>query len=176
MDKNQTCCFLGHRKIDGTEELRQKIYEIIERLITKDDIDTFLFGSKSEFNLLCYELVTKIKIKHPHIKRVFVRAEYPNIDEDYKAYLLQKYDDTYFPEHIKNAGKAVYIKRNVEMIDKSSACVFYYNSNYTPPCRKPSKRRIAYCKPESGTKIAYDYAIKKKRKIINIANSTTLAF
>ncbi len=165
-----TCCFFGHRKISDTEELRTKICETVEKLILDKNIDTFLFGSKSQFDSLCHELVTKYKEKYPHIKRVFVRAEYPFIDENYRAYILEDYEDTYFPEHMVNAGKASYVERNCEIVDKSSACIVYYDPDYAPPCRKSSRNALTDYQPKSGTKIAFDYALKKKRKIINVAN------
>ena len=82
-----TCCFSGHRTINETEELKERLCEIIEKLIVDEKVDTFLFGSKSRFNSLCLDLVTEMKEKHPRIKRVYVRAEYPYISEDYKNYL-----------------------------------------------------------------------------------------
>lgn len=165
---DNTCCFFGHRKINDTEDLRRKISEKVETLIVDENIDTFLFGSKSQFNSLCHELVTKIKEKYPHIKRVFVRAEYPFIDENYTAYLLEGYEDTYFPEHMVNAGKASYVERNCEMIDKSRVCVVFYNPEYTPPRRKSSRNVLTDYQPKSGTKIAYDYAKRKNKTIINV--------
>ncbi len=168
MCKENTCCFFGHRKIEDTEDLRTKICETVERLIVDENIDTFLFGSKSQFDSLCHELVTKCKEKHPHIKRVFVRAEYPFIDENYRAFLLEDYEDTYFPEHIINAGKASYVERNCEMIDKSSICVVYYNPDYAPVRRRTSRKDLTDYQTKSGTKIAYDYAIRKNKKIINL--------
>ena len=156
MMKTNTCCFFGHRTINETEELKKKLTMIIESLIVDKQVDTFLFGSKSQFNSLCHETVTEIKQKYPHIKRVYVRAEYPYINEEYKNYLLESYEDTYYPEKIKNSGKAVYIKRNFEMIDNSQFCIVYYNDSNSPTTRK------------SGTKIALDYAIKQSKNIINI--------
>ena len=91
--KTHTACFIGHRTINETEELKSKIIEIIEKLIVDENVDTFLFGSKSRFNSLCQEAVTKMKEKHPHIKRIYVRAEYPYISDDYKKYLLENYED-----------------------------------------------------------------------------------
>ena len=58
-----TCCFIGHRTINETDELRTKLTDTIEKLIADKKIDTFLFGSKSEFDRLCLEVVTKIKEK-----------------------------------------------------------------------------------------------------------------
>lgn len=86
----------------------------------------------------------------------YVRAEFPEIDDTYKNYLLERYSATYFPEKITAAGRAVYVERNFEMIDRSRFCVVYYNKDYTPARRK------------SGTSLAYAYAVKKKCEIINI--------
>ena len=36
IDKEKTCCFFGHRKIDETEELKYRLYEIIENLIENE--------------------------------------------------------------------------------------------------------------------------------------------
>jgi len=149
-----TCCFIGHREINVTDELKEKLRVVIECLIVDENIDTFLFGSKSQFDDLCYDIVTEIKKKYPHIKRIFVRAEYPYIDESYVAYLLKSYEDTYFPKSVLGEGKASYVKRNCEMIENSRFCIVYYKEDYTPKGRK------------SGTKIAFDYAEKKKKTII----------
>ena len=153
-----TCCFFGHRTIDETEGLKSELNEIIENLIMNDKVDTFLFGSKSRFDDLCLELVTELKEKHPHIKRIYVRAEYPYISDQYKNYLLENYEDTYYPEHIIDSGKAAYVERNYEMINKSHFCVVYYDEQKAPTTRK------------SGTKIALTYAIKQNKTIINVAS------
>ena len=150
---SNACCFFGHRTINETKELRDKLYRIIENLIINESVDTFLFGSKSRFNDLCLELVSKLKEKHPHIKRIYVRAEFPIISDDYKSYLLESYEDTYYPAKIINSGRAVYVERNFEMINQSRFCVVYYDESYTPSKRK------------SGTKIALDYATKHKKEI-----------
>ena len=70
MSVNNTACFFGHRSVNVTEEQKSKLIEIIERLIVNENVDTFLFGSKSQFNSLCLEYVTRIKEKYPHIKRL----------------------------------------------------------------------------------------------------------
>ena len=112
--------------------------------------------------------MTELKGKYPHIKRVYVRAVYEYIEDFYRKCLLEYYDDTYYPPKIKNSGKSSYIERNQEMIDKSDYCVFYYDENYLPPRRKQSKRNVTDYQPKSGTKIAYDYAQRKKKTIFNL--------
>ena len=79
-----TCCFFGHRKINETAELKNKLYEVIEDLIVNKKVDTFLFGSKSEFDELCHSVVTAMKEKYSYIKRIYVRAEFAFIDDSYK--------------------------------------------------------------------------------------------
>ena len=149
-----TCCFFGHRTINETEELKVELHKTIEDLIVNENVNTFLFGSKSRFNDLCLEIVSWIKEKYPHIKRIYVRAEFPVISDNYKDYLLESYEDTYYPKKIIDSGRAAYVERNFEMINQSRFCVVYYDESYTPSKRK------------SGTKIALDYAIKHQKEII----------
>ena len=59
------------------------------------------------------------------------------------------------------------------MIDKSNVCIFYYDENYLPPRRRNAKRDIADYQSKSGTKIAYDYAKTKNKKIINLKEVIT---
>ena len=149
-------CFIGHKTIENKEEIRVLLKETLLTLIEKG-VETFLFGSMSEFDELSWEVVTEIKKEKSFIKRVYVRSAFPSISKTYEKYLLKFYEETYFPEKIESAGKYSYVERNYEMIDNSDFCIFYFNKNYVPtPLRK------------SGTQIAYSYAEKKKKKIINL--------
>ena len=148
-----TCCVLGHREITQTPELVVQLRNTIEQLIKDQGVDTFLFGSKSQFNSLCYELVTEIKEEYPHIRRFYIRGEFPVIDESYCRYLLERYERTCYPQELVGAGRSVYIKRNRIMIDHSRFCLCYSREDYAPKGRK------------SGTKLALEYA-KKQGKII----------
>ena len=168
IEDSKVCCFSGHRKIAQTDELRNQLYNIVEKMILEHDIVSFLFGSKSDFDKLCLSVVTELKNKYPHIKRTYVRAEYPHITESYKNMLLKSYDDTYYPEKIEHSGKAAYVERNYEMIDKSTVCIVYYDEKYEPPRRKNSKRDLKDYQPRSGTQIAYEYAARKNKEIINL--------
>ena len=170
-NKLHTCCFFGHRKIEATDELVNRLKEIVEDLIMEKKVENFLFGSKSQFDKLSLQVVTELKKKYPHIRRIYVRAEFPYIDEDYTSYLLKWYDHTYYPERMINAGKAAYVERNYEMIDNSNYCVIYYDENYMPPRRKNSRRDFFDYQPKSGTAVAYDYAVKKGKSIMNLCTN-----
>ena len=78
------------------------------------------------------------------------------------------YDETYIPDKIAKAGKAAYVERNEYMIDKADCCIFYYNENYLSPLKPATRKRIFSYQPKSGTKVAYDYAVQKKKTIINL--------
>ena len=159
MSKN-TCCFLGHRNVKDVKKLSSELKAKIIDLIINNNVDTFLFGSKSNFIDLCFEIVSDLRATYPFVKRIYVRAEYPFINEDYKKYLLKKYEYTYFPDDIIKSGKAVYIKRNQEMINKSQYCIFYFYKSYNSFSKK------------SGTEIALDYAKRKKKNILFISNTS----
>ena len=90
--------------------------------------------------------------------------------------MLENNEGTYFPEHIEKAGRASYVERNQEMINHSKFCVVYYDENYLPPRRKNSRRDLFDYQPKSGTAVAYDYAVKKKKIIINLTTQTKATY
>ena len=71
----------------------------------------------------------------------------------------------------KYTGKAAYVERNQEMIKNSFYCICYYDENYAPPRRKNSRRDLFDYQPRSGTKVAYDFAVKKCGRVINVFQS-----
>lgn len=151
-----TVAFIGHRNIDLDTARRRELYDTVRDLIECENVDTFLFGSRSRFDDYSLGIVTELKCIYPSVKRVYVRAEYPVISEDYKKYLLRFYDETFFPESILNAGKAVYVERNRFMIDLADVCIFYCDAS-----RHSDLER-------SGTYAAYRYALSKQKRVINM--------
>lgn len=161
-------CFIGHRKIEHGGDLAKKTYDVVFELI-KRGADTFLFGSNSEWNTVAWEVVTKLQREYPSLKRVYVRAEYPETDRSYLGYLLESFEETYFPENLLRAGRSVYIKRNQAMINASDVCVFYYDSRYIPSFERSKSRAAAPEKgSKSGTAAAFAYAKQKNKEIINL--------
>ena len=151
------CCIIGHRKIEVNNDLLQNLRSIIVDLIENKKVNIFMFGSKSMFSSVCYNIVTDLKYTYKNIKRIYVRAEYPNISDEYEKYLHNFYEDTWFFDDNCNAGKLNYIKRNEAMIDCCDLCLFFYNKEYIPPSNT-----------RSGTALAYKYAVEKKKIVINL--------
>lgn len=164
-------CFIGHRNIAVEESFKEHLVSLIKELITDKHFDIFLFGSRSQFDDLCLETVSQLKNDYPHIKRIYVRAAYPYIDDDYKKYLLNFYDETYMPDNVAKAGKAAYIERNRHMIDRSDLCVFYYDEHYNLPIKQTLHNQYLPIRSShfnSGTKLAYQYAVSKNKTILNL--------
>ena len=158
---NAVCCFIGHRDVRKTADVQMRLKEIVKDLIENNEVTVYIFGSRSTFNQMAYEVVTELKRTYTDIERVYARAEYPSADDDYKEYLLTIYDDTYFALKSASCGKASYLERNKEMIDRSEICVFYYDSSYEPIKRGRGSKN-------SGTRLAYEYATKRRKRVINI--------
>ena len=176
------CSFFGHRKIELTEELKQKVKEVVENLIVNHNVLTFLFGSRSDFDYLCHLVVTELKEKYPNIIRkcytcrsetCTLESEREHWEEIYSHFRKEKVTLLGVEEEVEHktkytSGRASYVERNQAMINDSDFCVFYYDENYQPEMRKYSKRSIGYYQPKSGTALAYAYAKQKKKTIINI--------
>ncbi len=184
MQKHKVCSFFGHRKINATQELMQTIKAVIKNLIIKHNVSVFLFGSRSEFDYLCHYVVTELKVEYPEIKRVTYTCKSESCVLESERITLEKIYESFkkdgekilgveeeFEHETKfKAGKASYVERNQAMIDNSDYCVFYYNKNYVPE-NKRTKGSNSFSKPKSGTALAYKYAQKKCKKIINIFNN-----
>lgn len=176
-----TCCFIGHRKIKYSIELERKLTEFIEDLIVNKNVKSFLFGARSEFNQLCYDIVSKLQIKYKHIKMiaylcksedVCLKENKERMERSYyvvsgKKVRFNAYDEIYRDDKLINSGVASYVERNQLMIDKSYYCIFYYDDSFLPSIRKNKKRGLNY-QPKSGTKLALDYARQKKKNIVII--------
>ena len=158
----KVCSFFGHRKIEKTPELRERLINTVRWLITEKGVSKFLFGDKSDFDDFCQEVVKELKNEFPHIKRVYLRTTYPELGEPYLGYILRDFEDTYVPKGVENAGVARYVERNQAMINASDYCIFYYNPDYQPPRRKYSKRSVGDYQPKSGTALSFEYANQRK--------------
>ena len=148
--KNNTCCIIGHKNILVTNELINKLELVIESLILHFNVTIFLFGSKSEFNDLCYRIVSELKCKHNYIKRVNYpcKGEFYILEQekDYYENLFKQinknkininsFDEIILIEEIFKGYKSSYIKRNFKMINESAYGLFYYLEDYVPMQKK----------------------------------------
>ncbi len=176
------CSIIGHRKIEESNKVTLLTKRKIFMFITNYNVNTFLFGSRSDFNSICYEIITNIKKTYPNIKRICYscKNEYVICSEKEKTQLesmlrkvihketsLMIFEEEFEFKSKYTAGKTSYIARNKAMIDDSDYCLFYFDENYKPPTYRYAN---ATKQTNSGTKIAYNYARQKNKKIVNICD------
>lgn len=174
------CSFFGHRNTSLTEYERTKLICVIEELI-QGGVTKFLFGSRSDFDSLCHEIVQDFKQKYTEVKEVafvclsesvILESEKEEWEKIYSHFNKESVNLKCFDEMVRHktvvkSGRASYVERNKEMIDNSDYCVFYFDENYQLP-KKRALNGLSEYSPKSGTKIAFDYAKQKNKIIINI--------
>ena len=119
MDKDKTCCFFGHREV--THNIRGKLIEIIDNLITEKDVKEFYVGNQGQFDSMVYSVLKELKRKFPQIRYIVVLAYMPDehIQEVYG-------EDTLFPDGMENVPKKFAIsKRNDWIIQQSRIAICY---------------------------------------------------
>ena len=163
----KSVCFIGHRKIERTPEIEKKLRKILLKLIKNGTVN-FIFGDHSEFNYLCYDIVTELKETYPQIKRIKFRKDYEDTDDYTMQFLITGYEENICPKGVGSSGRASYVERNQAMIRESDVCIFYYDENYLPKRRYYDKYEMYMYQPKSGTALAYKYALKMKKRIFNL--------
>ena len=162
----KACSFFGHRDTPQTEELKQKVREAVERLIVEEGVDTFLFGSRSNFDELCHMVVTELKEKHPRIQRIAYLCKHESgclvgagMDEKRRIKELtgrdvyvREFEDIKKSDRVNSAGRAAYVERNYWMIDESCFVTYFLRD----------------IKKKSGTQMAYLYAKKSGKTLVSM--------
>ena len=133
----KTVCFIGHRTVVNAEQVRTKLFDILSTLIS-NGADTFLFGSRSDFDTLCWEVVTELQKEYPQLKRISYNAPHEAAftskeeREDFEKFFSQMvkhevhyadYEEAVRSEKSLNANKNAYIMRKND--DKASAYFDY---------------------------------------------------
>ena len=166
----KACSFFGYRDTPQTEELKEKVSEMVERLIVEEGVDTFLFGSRSKFDELCHMVVTELKDKYPYIQRIAYLCKHEagcwagaGAEEQRRIKELtgrdvyvREFEDIKKSDRVNSARRATYVERNQWMIDASAVVVINFNKQYL------------LNKIISGTKYAYQYALKINKIIFSL--------
>ncbi|MBO5746651.1 MAG: hypothetical protein J6S13_06130 [Clostridia bacterium] len=119
----KVCALFGHR--DCPENISEKLYNSIEKLILQKNINVFYVGTHGNFDKLAYRVLKQIKDKHS-IKIYVVLAYLNNKDVFYDA------DETIFPSVLENTPiRYAIVKRNNYMIDKCDCVICYVNDSFS---------------------------------------------
>lgn len=139
-DYNITCAFTGYRPIklpDGGDVSSPKIQEIVRRAqdaircAVGDGYAVFLCGMAQGFDMLCGELVAKLKEEYPHLKLTAVipyngqSGRWSMSDKERYNALLQSCDD--FVVLSDHYFDGCYFVRNKYLVDNASRMIAYYD-------------------------------------------------
>lgn len=151
----KVCSCFGHFDVEITDELKARTSEEIDKAIA-DGVRVFLFGGRSDFDELVYEIVTEKRAKNSQLglKRVFCVPMERDLRRP-QAWLKHKdYESCECPMKTFDGWyKSLYF-RNCAMIEQSDLVLFYAEE-----------------RQNSGAYKAYKYAVKAHKKIVNLALS-----
>jgi len=149
---NLVCSFFGHRDVEITPELTERTTKEIKNAIV-EGCRIFYFGGYSDFDSLCYSIVTQIKEQRPELElqRIYCVSQERYLRKKVRYFNRSDYDDViYLMPSFEGWYKSIYY-RNCAMIDNSDYIIFYCEEN-----------------PNSGAYKAYKYALKHKKSIANL--------
>lgn len=141
------CTFFGHRNCPST--ISKQLEEILEILITENNIIKFYVGNNGNFDSIVYNILKKLKTKHPHVSYSVVISYIPC--KKASAPLICE-SDTLVPDGIETIPKRFSISyRNEWMINKSDMVIGYVNKScggafkYFELAKKKGKTCINLC-------------------------------
>lgn len=149
----KTCSCFGHFNVEITEELRERTREEIDKAVA-DGVRIFLFGGKSDFDDLVYDLVSEKKAqdKELGIERVFYFPLENDLRKPPKWFKRKEYEELCCPSKDFDWWYTSLYYRNCAMIEQSDLVLFY------------AEERAA-----SGAYKTYKFAVKSHKRIVNFA-------
>ena len=141
MKEKLTVSFFGHRFIDDSQTVEQKLYELLRIIISRGDRGVeFLVGRNGDFDLMTASVVRRLK-KAINAENVFLTLVLP-----YETAELRNNTEASADKNFKYAITA----RNRDMIDRSDMVVVYVRNQ------------------SGGAHQSLRYAEKNEKKIVNL--------
>lgn len=148
----KTCSCFGHFDVNITDDLVARTKIEIDKAI-ENGVRIFLFGGRSDFDDLCYDLVTEKRNANPqlHLKRVFCFALDKQLRKPPRWFIPKKYEALECPTKDFDYWYTSIYYRNLAMIDQSDLILFWVEQ-----------------RENSGAYKTYQYAVKKHKQIVNL--------
>ncbi|MFI3229024.1 MAG: hypothetical protein R3Y23_02505 [Bacillota bacterium] len=146
------CSCFGHRDVELTPELEKAIADTVASLF-QQGASIFYFGGFGDFDKYCHTAVTRMKEKHPNIKRVYCLEDERYLRESKRPKYLKAEDYEefiYIPLKYDYWYTRIYY-RNLEIMDSSDFIIFYIRNE-----------------EKSGAYKCYKYARQNKFNIIKV--------
>ena len=88
----KTCAFLGNATIFDVKKNAEKIKQTTIDLITHKQVNTFLVGTKGEFEILAHKVIEQIQHNYPDIQIMLVLAYEKDLEK-----CRYGFNDIYYP-------------------------------------------------------------------------------
>lgn len=155
----KSACFTGHREIsENPKKLSQRLYPILEKLVTEENITDFYAGGAVGFDTIAAMNVLRLKTDHPEVKLHLVlpcsneeqtRNWNPTQKYNFKNILARADSVEYTSEHYHSRCMSI---RNAKLVENASDCCICY---FDPAHR-------------SGTAQTVELSRRKGLKVINL--------
>ena len=150
MEENKICSFFGHSNVEITDELIEFTkLEIINAINYGCRI--FYFGGYSNFDSLCYQILSGIMLEKPqlNIKRVYCVPQEQFLRKKARYFNREDYDEVVYLQPRKTGWYRCIFFRNIAMIDGSDYVIFYAEE-----------------RERSGAYKTFSYAKTQKNKVV----------
>ena len=147
--------FVGHSKINKSNILHDRIRQVILENIKQNERIMFYCGGYGDFDTFCIEICISIRKQIPNCELVYVTPYILTKPIRREKHLneFDIYDSIVYPPIEKTPPKFAIIKRNEWMINEADLIIAYVTHTY------------------GGARKALEYAAKKKKRIINLADT-----
>lgn len=130
----KSACFTGHRNLScDIEDLKIRLYNILERAIRNAGIKEFYNGGAVGFDILTAQIILNLRESYPEIKLHLILPCFPEeqskswLDEQKTAYFcileqadsIEQISDFYYDGCIK--------ARNARLVELSDCCFCYWD-------------------------------------------------
>ena len=128
---NKICCFAGHSKIYHTDDIYDNLINLIEKLITKENVSEFWVGNYGSFDSLSGKAVRTLKEKYPDIQLNLVIPYLTSSINEYREQYYRNYDHIVVPDLPEKTPKRYQIlKCNEYMVNNSDFIICYVQNSY----------------------------------------------
>ena len=120
MDR-KSCFFIGHREAD--ERLLPELTDVIERLITEEQVFCFYVGGYGGFDRIAATAVKQMKRHHPEVTLTLVLPYHP---AERPVEVPYGFDGTYYPDGLEQVPRRfAIVQANKIMVDASDWLIAY---------------------------------------------------
>ena len=144
--------FIGHGQLSGEAELYQKLREVLDRFLPREESVLFFCGGYGDFDRLCASVCREVKSHYSQGEMVFIS---PYGTESFlkkakELIDLGLYDSMIYPPIENCPPRYAILKRNEWIVDHSDLIISYVTHDF------------------GGAYKALEYAKKKKKNILDL--------